>query len=188
MSLLRCTVGATVTGARVLMTVGGLLQLAGVAVIFWEISGIQRTLRLPPWWRSTASDLGRMLSSILQRLGLRTRPVVVEVSGAALGLSAGVARVTVVPGEGTTTEERLDSHRRQLVALREELERVWQRIDRHDAEQSAALTALQTNVRSEIASVRQLVQDLSGGFLLGRALGGGLILAGTALITIGVWF
>jgi hypothetical protein len=173
---------------RWLMTIGGLLQLAGIAVVFVEIGQTERLLRLRSWWRRTLSDLGRILSSLLQRLGLRRRrPVVVEVAGGALGVSGGTARVTVVPGEGTTVEERLDSHRRQLAALREELERVQQRLDQNQAEGRAALADVETRLRSEVASVRQLVNDLGGGFLRGRALGGGLILVGTLLITIGVW-
>ncbi len=168
------------------MTFGGLLQLAGVALIFWEISGIQRTLRLPPWWRSTISELGRFFSSILHRFSRRSGQQV-ELRGAVdFAGTLDVAVIRATPAEGNTVDERLDSHRRQLAALRDELDRLQRRLDRHDAEQGAALTALQTNLRSEIASVRQLVEDLSGGFLQGRALGGGLILAGTLLITIGV--
>src|SRR5438552_16417685 len=170
------------------MTVGGLLQLAGVTLVFLEIGQTERLLRLRSWWRGTISDLGRILSCILRRLGLRTRrPVVVEVSGAALGLSGGTARVTVVPGEGSTTEERLDSHRRQLAALREELERVQGRLDQDRADGRAAVSDLETRLRNEVESVWRWVGDLSGGFLRGRALGGGLILVGTALITMGVW-
>jgi len=169
------------------MTVGGLLQLAGVAVIFWEISGIQRTLRLPPWWRSTISDLGRFLSSIPGRFRRRGGHQV-ELRGAVDTIGTlDVTLVRATPADGTTVDERLDSHRRQLAQLREELDRMQQRLDQNRAEQSAALTAVETRLSTEIASVRQLVGDLSGGFLRGRALGGGLILVGTALITIGVW-
>jgi hypothetical protein len=169
------------------MTIGGLLQLAGVAVIFWEISGIQRTLRLPPWWRSAISDLRRLLSSVPGRFrGRRNHQV--ELRGTVT--SRGTLDVTVIratPAEGTTVDERLDNYRRQLAALREELDQVRQRLDRDREEQGAAVTALETRLGSEIASVRKLLSDLSGGFLRGRALGGGLILLGTALITIGVW-
>jgi hypothetical protein len=169
------------------MTVGGLFQLAGVALIFWEISGIQRTLRLPPWWRSTISDLGGLLSSIPGRFRRRRITGTGSIVMHGVATATGSLSVVLQPAEGATVEERLESHRGQLAALREELERVQQLLDQDRAEGRAAVTNVETRLRGEIASVRQLLSNLSGGFLRGRALGGGLILIGTALITIGVW-
>ena len=149
--------GAAVTVGRVLMTVGGLLQLLGIVVIFVEIRETERLLRLRSWWRRTASDVGRFVSSILPARLRRGHTVVVKLAGDVAGVSDGSARLTVVPAEGTTVDERLDSHRRQLAALREELQRVQQRLDQDQAEGRAALSNVETRLRTELASVRQLV-------------------------------
>ena len=114
-------------------------------------------------------------------------PVVVEVGGASLSLSGGSARVRVTPAEGSSVEERLDGHRRQLVALREELDEVWQRVDRDHSEHRAVVADVESRLRAEVAAVKELVEQLGGGSLRVRAFGGVLIFAGTAIIAIAAW-
>jgi hypothetical protein len=169
--------GGWLTPARLLMTVGGLFQIDGVYLALAEISATERLLDLPPWLAGIASDLGGFLSSIPGQFR-RRRGQQVDLRGASLAIGGSLAaRVRVIPG--TTVE--------QLAALRDELDRVQQRLDQHEAEQGQALTALQTSLRTEIAAVHRLVTDLTAGFRRQRALGVLLISLGTALIIVGAW-
>src|SRR5438034_1790267 len=143
---------------RALMTIGGVFQLAGIVVIFVEIRETERLLRLRSWWRSTVSDVREFIASMLIRLGLRKRsPVSLSAEMHGSTTFAGSLSILLQPAEGTTVDERLDSHRRQLAALREELERVQQRLEQDQAEGRAALSNVETRLRTELASVRQLV-------------------------------
>lgn len=176
------------TGARVWLTVGGILQLVGIFVLFVEISQTERLLRLRSWIRRSVSDVGQVVASVANRLGIRLRrPVVHELSGVGAGRASGSARVRVSRAEGSTVEERLDAHGRQLAVLREELDEVWQRVDRDQGEHRAALADLESRLGSEVSAVKELVTQLGGGSLRVRAFGGVLIFAGTAIIAIAAW-
>jgi hypothetical protein len=173
------------------MTLGGVFQVAGIYLVFAEIRHVEGILHLGSIWRSSIGDLAQFLSSIAGRLAgpfRRRHGRRVELQGASLGMGGSLAaHVRVTRAEGTTANERLDSHQREMAALRQELEQVQQRVDQDQAESRTAVIDVETRLRGEITSIRQLVGDLSGGFRRGRALGGGLILVGTALIVIGVW-
>lgn len=165
------------------MTVGGVLQFAGVALVFVEISGVQRTLRLAPWWKALVNDLA---SAVRRVVGRKPRTTV----GASVDIPT---RFTMTShprtplAAGSTIEELLKSHRRELEKLRHELDEIWRAVDSARTEQRRAVEALAKRLDKEIGELQQLLRELSGGSLRGRALGGALILLGTALITIGVW-
>lgn len=169
------------TPARLLMTVGGLSQFDGVYLVLPEISATERLLDLPPWLASMASEftgeLGEVLGSIRSRFG-KSRGQEVQLRGASLGMGGSLAaRVRVIPA-GV-----LD----QLAALRDELDRVQQRLDQHEAEQGQEFSALRANLSTEIADVHRLVTDLTAGFRRQRAVGVVFILFGTVLIMVGAW-
>jgi hypothetical protein len=174
------------TTGRWLTVVGCGLQFVGVLFVFFEIGQTERLLRLQSLWARTAQDIVRPLRSLLGHLGLR-RPKrhAVALEATATGHADFSARYSVIPGEGTSIEERLDSHRRQLDELRALFERVRQELNRDHEAESTALAAAEDRLSTEIEALKRLVTELGGGFLQGRALGAIVILAGTVMIGIG---
>ncbi|MEO6795374.1 MAG: hypothetical protein ABI401_13360 [Candidatus Dormibacter sp.] len=173
---------------RVLMSVGGILQIDGVALVFRAIWQTEQALGLPSWVGDIGSALDRSVWAILGGVGIRRRkPVVVEPGTARLSISTHAPTVTVAPAAGATAEERLSSAERQLVELRKEQGRLGQRLDQERTDWRAADAKVETRLSGELVRVEEKVAKVGGGSRFVQAIGGVLILVGTALITIGVW-
>ena len=174
--------------ARWVLTAGGLLQFFGVLLIFWEISDAERTLGQPSWVVRSIRDAGRLTSVIQARVLGRKLPGHPVSAAADFMMRYKIeARGRVTPAEGTTVDERLDSHRRALKELRKEFDQLWAAVNKVGVDQRASATEMDERLSREISALRVKLEGVGGGSLRVRAWGGVLILAGTGLIIVGTW-
>jgi len=170
--------------SRWLAALGAFLQLAGVALVFWEIAETERLFHLRPWLHQSFDWITRPVMALLIRLGRRSRVSGVGLEGIGSAKTSGKARITVLRDRGKTVEERLASVQTQLGDHRRELDEIWNRIDDEHNQHERAIAEIESKMAAAIASLRKMVTGLSVGSIRTRVAGGVLILVGTALTVV----
>lgn len=174
----------TMDWSRWLAALGAFLQLAGVALVFWEIAETERLFHLRPWLHQSFDWITRPVMALLIRLGRRSRVSGVGLEGIGSAKTSGKARITVLRDRGKTVEERLASVQTQLGDHRRELDEIWNRIDDEHNQHERAIAEIESKMAAAIASLRKMVTGLSVGSIRTRVAGGVLILVGTALTVV----
>jgi len=158
-------------------TVGGVLQILGVLLVFVQIGSAEKLLGAASWAKQFANWLKA-------HLPIRRNVAVVTGAGG-LAITTGVARITIKHSPGTTVDERLASLQAQIDDARRELEELWTRSTTDRAELSASLAAVNATVRVLDAELRGLIAALTIGSRHLQVAGAMLIILGTALIVAG---
>jgi hypothetical protein len=175
------------TTARVVASIGGSLQVVGVALVFWEIWGVQRALNKRTWPRAIAEAL----RSPFRRLWLKVRrppASTVALEGSSLSFSGSLsAPLTVKESEDAPIEERIEIHRRRLDAIDKQLEEIRAEATKLRADLGDQLDAAAGDAREQIARLREVVDQLGVGSIGLRALGGALVLFGSAMWVWSEW-
>jgi hypothetical protein len=171
------------TLARLVGSLGGILQIVGVGLVFWDIAEIERLFHRRPWLRTIADRL----TTPLRWLGIRPRRIVgVSVMPGTGSLSMGFGRVRVRQ-QGTTQKGRIAAVEANLAQVDQELDQLWARVGEQQGELARKLSETEERQRTEIASVHQLVKALNADALVRRIWGGVLIVIGTVLTVAALW-
>jgi hypothetical protein len=171
--------------ARVVGSVGGLMQLVGVGLVFWDIADVERLYHLQPWLRSIRD----WLMAPLRWLGIRSRitgrGVVVTPVGASLGIGGSTARISI--SHGPTLEGRIATIEARLDDVDEDLNHLRSRLREQEAQLARRIRDVEERALAETAAVQQLVKALSADSIRRRLIGGILIVVGTFLTIVALW-
>jgi hypothetical protein len=174
------------TTARIVASIGGSLQIVGVALVFWEIWASQRALDKRTWTRTIADAL----SSPFRRLWLKVR----RQKGSEVALQASVtasatldARLTIQESEDAPIERRIEVHRRRLDAIDRQLEEIRAEATKLRTDLGDRLNAAVGEAIEQTKRLREIVDQLGVGSIGLRALGGVLVLVGSALWVVSEW-
>ncbi len=171
--------------ALVVVTVGGVLQIAGVFLVFIQIGSAEKLLGARTW----ANQLGGWLKA---RLPARRKLRDYSLSAVGAAVSSGSAELTLQRSRGSTVEERLTSLQLQMDDARRELDELRTRSTAHRAESDRKLAEVSSSVRALEAELRGLIAALTIGSRHLQVVGAMLIMFGTALIVAGplgaLWF
>jgi hypothetical protein len=177
-----------VTASRVLVTIGGLLQIVGVCMVLVEISQVQVLLKRRKWTRSAFEGLLRPLRALANKIRPRKgQTVFIEGAALAIGGMRADIRVTVHDPPGGTVRERLDAHGRQLAQHERQLEEARAQLEKHRSDVADRIQALEAGLREETRQLQKLVHELGAGSLRLRGIGVFFLLFGTALTIVGAW-
>ena len=177
------------TTARVVASIGGGLQVVGVALVFWEIWGIQRLLNKRTWPRAIVEAL----TSPFRRLGMWLRArgnpkasaVALEASISASGELKG--ELTIADPDDATIEQRLAIHRRRLDTIDGQLKEIRAEAEKLQTGLGDRLTAAVGEAMEQTKRLSEIVDRLGAGSLGLRAAGGILVLIGSALWVLSEW-
>lgn len=156
-------------------TVGGVLQVVGVFLVFIQIGSAERLLGVVSW-------VNQLADWLKARLHMR-RNVVLTPVGASLAITTGTARVTIRHSRGTTVDERLAALQAEMDDARRELDELWTRSTADRAEFQRNLAEVKTSLKGLDAELRGLIAALTIGSRRLQVVGAGLIIAGTIFIT-----
>ena len=171
--------------ALVVTGIGGILQIAGVILVFMQIDAAERLLGAEPWLRGLRDWSNDQISKLAAYVGIRRRGRVINLEGTSHGLTSGTARVTVSRNRGKTIEERLESLQLQIDDANRELDELRNRNATDHATFEAKLSAVESGLKSSDAAIRDLIEAVSIGSRNLQVFSAGLIVVGTALVTIG---
>jgi hypothetical protein len=174
------------TTARIVATIGGSLQIVGVALVFWEIWASQRALNKRTWTRAVVDAL----NSPFRRLWLKVRgpkasDVALEASVTATATLE--ARVTILEADDAPIERRIEIHRQRLDAIDRQLEEVRAEAAKLRTDLGDRLNAAVGEAIGQTKRLREVVDQLGVGSVGLRALGGVLVLVGSALWVASEW-
>jgi len=112
------------TSARIVASVGGSLQVVGVALVFWEIWGIQRLLNKRTWTREIADALAAPFRRLARGVRARGRrqASTVELRASVPATGTLNARLTINETPNATVEQRIEIHRQRLDQIDKQLE------------------------------------------------------------------
>jgi len=178
------------TTARIVASIGGGLQVVGVALVFWEIWGVQRLLNKRTWTRAMGDALATPFRWLGGWLRARERPRarVVQLDGSSLGMSGSLsARLTVTEAVGATLEQRIEVHRRRLDSIDRQLDEIRAEATKLQTSLGDRLNAAVTETTEQTKQLREVVDTLGAGSLGLRAVGGILVLIGSALWVASEW-
>jgi regulator of extracellular matrix RemA (YlzA/DUF370 family) len=174
------------TTARIVASVGGSLQIVGVALVFWEIWASQRALNKRTWTRAIVEALSSPFRRLWQKVrGSKGSVVALEASVTATATLD--ARVTILEPDDAPIERRIEIHRQRLDLIDRQLDEIRAeaaklRTDLGDRLNSAVGEAIEQTKR-----LREVVDQLGVGSVGLRALGGVLVLVGSALWIVSEW-
>ena len=156
-------------------TVGGVLQVVGVFLVFIQIGSAERLLGVVSW-------VNQLADWLKARLHIRRNVVLTQV-GVSLAITTGTARITVQRNRGTTVDERLESLQLQMDDARGELNELWTRSTADRAEFERKVARIESSLKALDAEIRGLIAALTIGSRHLQVVGAVLIIIGTIFIT-----
>jgi len=164
----------------VLRSVGGALQIVGVATLVFEFYHARRQFRLgSPGWLRKSRALGHRL---LRIIGLR-KPATIAVSGSCSATATASCEARVIKSlEGKPVDTQID-------ILAERIQEIWEAFPRKlNGEAALRAKADEDETRGGIEATKKVLDAMQesalGGFRV-RGYGAALIIVGTALATWG---
>jgi septal ring factor EnvC (AmiA/AmiB activator) len=174
------------TTARIVASIGGSLQIVGVALVFGEIWASQRALSKRTWTRAVVEGLSSPFRRLWRKVrGSKASNVTLEASVTATATLD--ARVTIQESEDAPIERRIEIHRRRLDAIDRQLEEIRAEAAKLRTDLGDRLNAAVGEAIEQTKRLREVVDQLGVGSVGLRALGGVLVLVGSALWVVSEW-
>jgi hypothetical protein len=181
---------AVSTASKVVASIGGALQVVGVAFVFAEIWGIQRLLNKRTWIQAVADAVTSPFRRLRNWVGSLGKPKAIQapLEGSNLGFSADLgADLTISEPDDASVEKRLDIHRQRLDKIDSQLKEIREEATKVETRLGDRLAAAVGKALEETKRLREVVDQLGAGSLGLRAVGGVLVLVGSAMWVASEW-
>jgi hypothetical protein len=170
----------------IVSTIGGVLQIAGVMLIFLQIGAAEKLFGVPPWLDRLGGWMQRPVRNLFGRLRQR------RISSLSTNVVLGTAHLTatgelraVLTTASGTVQTRLDALQKEIEDLRTEVDEHWRSGADDRAILERRLTQVETDLKATVAELRELIAALTIGSRDMQVVGAVLIVVGTFLVTIG---
>lgn len=177
---------------KALIAVGTLLEIIGVALVFWQVARAERDLGLKSWWREARVRIGHVITRPLRWLKARlgrapSTEVSVSAAGRGSAIASGWAAARVRHGRAGDADEQLSS-------LWAEADRLFDEIDQLRREMNSGRAGVLQQFADTRAEVNRTLTELTARLeTFGRSsrkpqvFGALFISAGLILVAVAGW-
>jgi hypothetical protein len=165
------------------MTMAGLLELAGLGLVFWDLVVRPGEFSTPGIWHNLRDWFRRLVAALR-----KPPPAVLDIHGASHGHSADSADVTVRLQGNATFDERLEHLQLQVEGLEARFREARKELSRDVQNLRDEIAAERKARDGSFAAIQARVKNMAIGNLRWEWVGAGWVLVGIVLGTVPEWF